>query len=101
MTSRGAQSFVITNARALDIQANQAPRVTVIVLVDGEPMELSAEALALGRPPELDLVLVRVRGIRLTPRALTLSSKVRFFLQVNGLQRLLTQAALAPSSERH
>jgi hypothetical protein len=111
LTTRGAQTFLVTSAHALIGEDLLAPRLTALVELEKEPIELSAETLALGHTTDMDLALVRVRGVRLPPAELSLdaemeavavpASKVRFFLLVNGLHRLLTPVPYAPRADRY
>lgn len=66
-TSRGAASYVITNAHALDTRGLKAPRLFVLIDHQGEQLEYESEPVAIGTVPEMDLALLRVPGIRLTP----------------------------------
>jgi S1-C subfamily serine protease len=64
-TARGSYSYVVTNAHVLDGPKLAEPRLTVVVDVNGEPMEHLAEPVAIGKAPEMDLALLRVRGVQL------------------------------------
>jgi serine protease Do len=67
----GRASYVVTNAHAVTREG--APGAALVVVVDGprgEESEYPAEVLAEGEVPELDLALVRLRGVALPPARL-------------------------------
>jgi serine protease Do len=64
-TASGAHSYVLTNAHALDTRGYKTPRLTVLVDRAGETMEYEAEPVAMGTVPDMDLALLRVRGVSL------------------------------------
>jgi S1-C subfamily serine protease len=72
VTGGGAVSYVMTNAHALDAAGMKAPDVRVIIdrpwEGDGaDPVEVPAEPVAIGEVPQMDLALLRIRGVRLQP----------------------------------
>ena len=70
LTSRGSQTFVVSSGHVFDAEELKAPRVAVLAEVEGESVELSAEPIALGATAEMDLALIRVRGVKLVPAQL-------------------------------
>lgn len=68
--SKGSVSYVLTNAHALDTTGLQAPRLVITLEQRGEVLEYPAEPVATGSVPDMDLALLRVRGVRLSPAEL-------------------------------
>ena len=62
---QGGASYILTNAHALDDRGFKDPRLLVAVERDGEEQEYIGEVLAVGTVPDMDLALLRVRGVRL------------------------------------
>jgi S1-C subfamily serine protease len=69
-TPRGAYSYVLTNAHVVDPTGLSKPVLTVLVDQNGETVDYQAEPLAIGKVPEMDLALVKVRGVMLKAVAL-------------------------------
>ncbi len=69
-TSSGAYSYVLTNAHVLDPKGLKEPSLVVVVDQGGESFEYRAETVAVGAVPEMDLALLRVRGVALEPAQL-------------------------------
>jgi len=69
-TSDGAFSYVLTSAHAVAHEAAGEPRMVVYVDRDGDSFDYSARPVAVGRVPDLDLALIRVRGVSLAPAEL-------------------------------
>jgi S1-C subfamily serine protease len=69
-TPKGAYSYVLTNAHVIDPKGLTKPRLQVLVEQHGEPVDYQAEPVALGHVPDMDLALVKVRGVRLEPAVL-------------------------------
>lgn len=65
MTSSGAVSYVMTNAHALDDKGFKNPRLIVAVEREGEEHTYLGQVLAVGTVPDMDLALLRVRGVAL------------------------------------
>ncbi len=66
----GVFSYVLTNAHAVDTNGLQDPRFSVLVEDKGDVSEFSARPVAVGSVPEMDLALVKVRGVSLPAAAL-------------------------------
>lgn len=64
-TPDGAFSYVLTSAHAVEHESAEEPRMVVYVDRDGDSFDYSARSVAVGRVPELDLALIRVRGVSL------------------------------------
>ncbi|MBI3183891.1 MAG: trypsin-like peptidase domain-containing protein [Myxococcales bacterium] len=65
LTTSGAQSYVLTNAHVLDTQGAKEPSLVVAVDHGLDSVEYAAEPVAVGKVPEMDLALVKVRGVTL------------------------------------
>ena len=76
LTSKGSVSYVLTNAHALDMKDLAAPRLTVTLEQRGEVLEYPAEPVAAGTVPDMDLALLRVRGVQLSPAELADDSEL-------------------------
>lgn len=61
----GASSWIVTNAHTLDDKDFANPRLLVAVERDGREQTYHGEVVAVGRVPDLDLALLRVRGVLL------------------------------------
>lgn len=62
-SSRGSASFVVTNAHALDTTGLGEPNLRVVGEAESVgTLDLVAEPVFVGAPPEMDLALLRVRG---------------------------------------
>src|SRR5205823_13142542 len=62
---RGAISYVLTNAHAIDPEDFKEPHLRVTVDDGPEPVEYFAEPVAVGEVPNMDLALLAVRGAML------------------------------------
>ncbi|MHB8878269.1 MAG: S1C family serine protease [Myxococcaceae bacterium] len=69
-TPQGTVSYVLTNQHVLDVGDFEAPRFQVLVDSQGETLEFRAESVARGKVPEMDLALVKVHGVGLSPAEL-------------------------------
>ncbi len=67
---KGAASYVVTNAHAVDLTGLKGAELKVVVEHRADAQAFPAEILATGKVPELDLALVRVRGVTLQPAEL-------------------------------
>lgn len=68
--STGRVSYVVTNAHALTTEGLEKPGLSIVVEYGPETVEYVAEPVALGHAPEMDLALIKVRGVGLTPAIL-------------------------------
>jgi S1-C subfamily serine protease len=75
-TKEGEESFIVTNAHVADLDGLKDARVQVIVEAQGKEMRYLAEPLALGALPDLDLALMRIRGVQLLPADLAKDDEV-------------------------
>jgi S1-C subfamily serine protease len=75
-TPEGAFSYVVTNAHVADPNGIEHPRMVVYVDRESDSFDYPAEPIALGRVPELDLALVKIRGISLAPAQLADDSEL-------------------------
>ncbi len=66
----GHASYVLTNAHALAVEGLEKPGLTIVVEYGPETVEYSAEPVAIGKAPEMDLALIKVRGVVLEPALL-------------------------------
>jgi len=64
-TSDGAFSYVLTSAHAVAQETAEEQRMVVYVDRDGDSFDYSARPVVVGKVPELDLALIRVRGVSL------------------------------------
>lgn len=62
---QGSFSYVLTNAHAVDTHDLSKPRFAVLIEGEGEALEYSAEPIAVGSVPEMDLALLKVEGVKL------------------------------------
>lgn len=69
-TPEGVASYVITNAHAVALGDLKEPVLTITQEKRGDVTEYAAEVVATGQVPEMDLALLRVRGVALTPAEL-------------------------------
>jgi len=67
---QGSASWIVTNAHTLDDKAFENPRLLVAVERDGREQIYHGEVVAVGRVPDLDLALLRVRGVLLPAASL-------------------------------
>jgi S1-C subfamily serine protease len=68
--AEGAFSYVLTNAHAVDTRGLSDPRFSVLVEDRGDVSEFFARPVAVGSVPDMDLALVKVRGVSLPAVAL-------------------------------
>jgi S1-C subfamily serine protease len=66
-TPEGKESYVVTNAHVVHDDGFEHENVHALIDLGREVKELPAEILAEGSVPEMDLALVRVKGIALPP----------------------------------
>jgi S1-C subfamily serine protease len=69
-TEQGVVSYVITNAHAVDVADLKAPKMVITQERQAELTEYPVEVVATGQVPEMDLALLRVRGVELSPAEL-------------------------------
>ncbi len=69
-TPEGVSTYVITNAHAVDLGGLKAPTLTITQEKRGDVSEYPAEVVAAGKVPDMDLALLRVAGVALTPAEL-------------------------------
>jgi len=69
-TPKGAYSYVVTNAHALDPTGLVSPRIQVFVQEGFDEVDYAAEPVAVGAVPEMDLAVLKVRGASLKPAVL-------------------------------
>ena len=70
ISASGRISYVVTNAHALTTEGLEKPGLTILVDYGPDSVEYSAEPVAVGQVPEMDLALVKVRGVGLEPAVL-------------------------------
>lgn len=76
-TSSGQASYVVTNAHAVDARGLTNPRLVVVVDgEEGEAFDYYAEVVAMGKAPEMDLALLKIRGVALSPATLSDDAQV-------------------------
>lgn len=75
-TPEGAFSYVLTSAHAVEHQGSEEPRMIVYVDRDGDSFDYLARSVAVGKVPELDLALIRVRGVSLATAQLADDSEL-------------------------
>ncbi|KFE70652.1 S1 family peptidase [Hyalangium minutum] len=69
-TEKGVMSYVITNAHAVGMDDLKSPRMVITQERQGELSEYPVEVAVVGQVPEMDLALLRVPGVELTPAQL-------------------------------
>ena len=69
-TDKGVASYVITNAHAVELEGLKAPKLVITQERRAEVTEYPVEVVATGQVPDLDLALLRVPGVELTPAEL-------------------------------
>jgi S1-C subfamily serine protease len=69
-TEQGATTYVVTNAHAVEPGGLKNPKLVVTVEHRGDVTEYPAEVVATGSVPDMDLALLRVPGVALTPAQL-------------------------------
>ncbi len=75
-TPDGAFSYVLTSAHAVEHDGAQEPRMVVYVDRGGDSFDYTARSVAVGKVPDLDLALVKVRGVSLAPAQLAEDSEL-------------------------
>jgi S1-C subfamily serine protease len=75
-TPAGAFSYVVTNAHVADPTGIEHPRVVIYVDRQAESFDYPAEPIALGKVPELDLAVLKIRGVSLAPAQLAEDSEL-------------------------
>jgi serine protease Do len=75
-TDEGPVSYVVTNAHAVDATKLSKPRWEVVVEQGPDVIRYGAQVLAMGQVPQLDLALVKVKGVRLSPAELAGDSEL-------------------------
>ncbi len=76
VTPDGACSYVLTNAHVVDPTGIERPRLIIYVDRDADTLDYEAEPVAMGKVPELDLALVKIRGVSLAPAQLAEDSEL-------------------------
>lgn len=69
-TAQGVASYVLTNAHAVGMDDLKSPRMVITQERQGELSEYPVEVAAVGKVPEMDLALLKVPGVELTPAQL-------------------------------
>lgn len=69
-TPDGCFSYVLTSAHVVDSEGFEDPRMLVYVDRDGDSFDYTARSVAVGSVPDLDLALIKVRGVSLAPAQL-------------------------------
>jgi S1-C subfamily serine protease len=69
-TDTGVASYIITNAHAVDVDDLKAPKMVITQERQAEVTEYPVEVVATGQVPDMDLALLRVRGVELSPAEL-------------------------------
>ncbi len=69
-TPQGLVSYVLTNAHAVEMGDLKDPRLVVIVDDRADSTEYAGQVVATGSVPDMDLALLRVPGVALTPAEL-------------------------------
>lgn len=76
LTAKGTFSYVLTNAHALAAAGMKDAKHTITLEQRGEVLEYPAEPVAAGSVPDMDLALLRVRGVQLSPAELADDSEL-------------------------
>jgi len=69
-TDKGVASYIITNAHAVDVDDLKAPKMVITQERQAELSEYPVEVVATGQVPDMDLALLRVHGVELSPAEL-------------------------------
>ncbi|MBN1209274.1 MAG: trypsin-like peptidase domain-containing protein [Myxococcaceae bacterium] len=69
-TAQGVASYVITNAHAVYMEDLKDPRMIITQERQAEVVQFPVELVATGKVPEMDLALLRVPGVELSPAEL-------------------------------
>ena len=75
-TADGSFSYVLTSAHAVEPDGLEDPRMVVYVDRDGDSFDYPARPVAIGNAPELDLALIKIRGVCLAPAQLAADSEL-------------------------
>jgi serine protease Do len=75
-TLNGSFSYVLTSAHVVETDGIEDPRLVVYVDHDGDSFDYAARSVAVGKVPDLDLALVKVRGVCLAPAQLADDSEL-------------------------
>ena len=75
-TTDGSFSYVLTSAHAVEPDGLEDPRMVVYVDRDGDSFDYPARPVAIGNVPELDLALIKIRGVCLAPAQLAADSEL-------------------------
>jgi S1-C subfamily serine protease len=75
-TAKGVASYVITNAHAVEVEDLKAPKMIITQEHKAEVTEYPAEVVATGEVPDMDLALLRVRGVELVPAELAADTEL-------------------------
>jgi len=75
-TADGSFSYVLTSAHAVEPDGLEEPRMVVYVDRDGDSFDYPARPVAIGNAPELDLALIKIRGVCLAPAQLAADSEL-------------------------
>jgi serine protease Do len=75
-TTDGSFSYVLTSAHAVEPDGLEDPRMVVYVDRDGDSFDYPARPVAIGNVPELDLALVKIRGVCLAAAQLADDSEL-------------------------
>jgi len=75
-TADGSFSYVLTSAHAVEPDGLEDPRMVVYVDRDGDSFDYPARPVAIGNVPELDLALIKIRGVCLAPAQLAADSEL-------------------------
>ena len=75
-TPDGSFSYVLTSAHAVEPDGLEDPRMVVYVDRDGDSFDYPARPVAIGNVPDLDLALIKIRGVCLAPAQLAADSEL-------------------------
>ncbi len=75
-TPEGSFSYVLTSAHVVEPEGLEHPRIVVYADQNGDSFDYSARPVAVGKVPELDLALISIRGVRLSPAQLADDSEL-------------------------
>ncbi|PTL85960.1 serine protease [Vitiosangium sp. GDMCC 1.1324] len=75
-TAEGLVSYVLTNAHVVDMADLKDPSLVVIVDERADSKEYVAQVVATGSVPDMDLALLKVPGLPLTPAQLASDSEL-------------------------
>ncbi len=75
-SAEGLVSYVLTNAHAVEMDDLKDPNLVVIVDDRANSMEYGAQVVATGAVPDMDLALLKVPGLSLTPAQLAADAEL-------------------------